>query len=323
MLDKSLDRRSELELISLDVMVPSDHLLRKVDKVLDFSYIYELTKDYYRDDFGRPAVDPVILVKMAFIQHIFGIKSLRQTVKEIDMNMAYRWFLRFSFSTPIPHFATLSYAFATRFPSELFEAIFSWILEEVALKGFLSPQTIFIDSTHIRANANRNKKIKQLACQTARAYDKQLREEINAERIRDGKKPYDDDDVPPVKEITVSTTDPDSGMFVKGEHERSFAYSAHVACDSNNFILSKVVTAGNIHDSRVFDAVYDTTVNKFPEIETVTVDAGYKTPWICKKVIDDKRNISTPYKRPMGRANYFRPYEYVYDEYYACVLCPE
>ena len=324
MLDKSLDRRSELEVISIDVMVPYDHLLRKIDSVIDFSHIYELTKEYYRDDFGRPAVDPVVLVKMAFIQHIFGIKSLRQTVKEVDMNMAYRWFLGFSFSTPIPHFATLSYAFATRFPSELFEAIFAWILEEIANNGFLSTSIVFVDSTHIKANANRKKFYKDLALETARSYDKRLREEINAERINNGDNPYDDNDKPPaLKKVTKSITDPDSGLFVKGEHKIEFAYNAHVVCDKNNFIINKSVTAGNIHDSRVFDEVYDGTVNKFPEIDTVVVDAAYKTPWICKKVIDDNRNISAPYKRPMGKSGYFRPYEYVYDEYFDCIICPE
>ncbi len=53
------------------------------------------------------------------------------------------------------------------------------------------------------------------------------------------------------------------------------------------------------------------------------MDAGYKTPWICKKVTDDGRIPVLPYKRPMGTKDFFRPYEYVYDEYYNCVICPE
>ena len=63
-------------------------------------------------------------------------------------------------------------------------------------------------------------------------------------------------------------------------------------------------------------------VDSFPEVETIAVDAGYKTPWICKKIIDDNRNPSTPYKRPMSKKGFFHPYEYVYDEYYNCVICP-
>ena len=76
-------------------------------------------------------------------------------------------------------------------------------------------------------------------------------------------------------------------MFHKGEHKVEFAYTAHVACDENNFVLSCEVTPGNVHDSMVFDSVYVNVVESFKAVETVAVDAGYKIPWICKKVQDD------------------------------------
>ncbi|MDD4844556.1 MAG: transposase [Anaerotignum sp.] len=100
------------------------------------------------------------------------------------------------------------------------------------------------------------------------------------------------------------------------------AYTAHTSCNKNNFILSVEVTAGNVHDSIAFDKIYEKTVEKFPEVRMVTMDAGYKTPWICKKIIDDGRMPSLPYKRPMGKKNFFYPNEYVYDEFYNCVVCP-
>jgi IS5 family transposase len=268
----------------------------------------------------------VVLVKMVLIQHLYGIKSLRQTVKEIDMNIAYRWFIGFDLTTKIPHFATLSYAFAQRFPSEVFEKIFAWILEKAVAKGYVDASTIFIDATHIKANANKKKNRKILAQKTARNYDQQLREEINQDRIKNGKKPLKDkdgdDDDKGVKQITVSKTDPECGLFHKGEHKVEFAYTAHVACDKKNFILECAVAPGNIHDSILFDTVYNKVVERFPDVETVTVDAGYKTPWICKKIIDDERNPSIPYKRPGNKKSFYRPYEYVYDEYYNCVICP-
>lgn len=324
MLERAKNLRNNLQIVDLEGMVPQDHLLRKIDRAVDFSHIYDLVEHLYCEDNGRPAVDPVVLVKMVLIQHLYGIKSLRQTVKEIDMNIAYRWFLGFDLNVRIPHFATVSYAFAHRFPSEIFEDIFAWILEEAVAKGFVDASTIFIDATHIKANANRNKKRKILARKTARNYDKLLREEINQDRIENGKKPLKDkdDDDQGEKQITVSTTDPECGLFHKGEHKVEFAYTAHVACDRKNFILGFEVTPGNIHDSIVFDTVYDRVVAGFPEVATVAVDAGYKTPWICKKVIDDGRKPSTPYKRPMNKRGFFYPYEYVYDEYYNCVICP-
>ena len=332
MLERPENLRNTLQVVDLESLVPKDHLLRKIDKVIDFNFVYNLVEHLYSKDTGRPAVDPVVLVKIVLIQHLFGIRSLRQTVKEIDMNIAYRWFLGYDLTTKIPHFATVSYAFTHRFPSEVFEAIFSHILEEIVRRGYVDANTIFIDATHIKASANKKKRIKALAQETARAYDQQLREEINQEREKNGKKPLkdkDDDGDGQVSstgsgknEIIVSTTDPESGLFHKGEHKVDFAYTTHVACDKNNFILGMEVTPGNVHDSLVFDSVYDKVVERFPEVDTVVVDAGYKTPWICKKIIDDGRNPSMPYKRPGGKNGYFRSYDFVYDEYYNCVLCP-
>ncbi|WP_239738423.1 MULTISPECIES: transposase, partial [unclassified Mammaliicoccus] len=64
-------------------LVPKNHLLRKVDKVLDLNFVYDLVEDKYCLDNGRPSIDPVILVKILLIQRLFGIKSMRQTIKEI------------------------------------------------------------------------------------------------------------------------------------------------------------------------------------------------------------------------------------------------
>jgi transposase len=326
MLERAKDMRGQIKITDIDSLVPSDHLLRKIDRIANFERVYDMVEHLYCEDNGRPACDPVVLVKMALLQHIYGIRSLRQTVAEINMNIAYRWFLHYDLDTPIPHFATVSYAFATRFPSELFEEIFAWILEAAVERKLVSAKTVFIDATHIKANANRKKFRKVLAQKTARVYDERLRAEIESDRESHGKNPLKDDDNSRSggEQMTKqSTSDPDSGLFVKGEHKVEFAYTAHVACDEHNFILSCEVTPGNVHDSRMFDSVYEQAAQSFPEAETVAVDAGYKTPWICKKVREDGRNISTAYKRPMSKAGFFRSYEYVHDEHYDCVLCPE
>ncbi len=324
MFEKSEDLRGEIKILDIESLMPADHLLRKVDKVINFEKIYELTEKYYCEDNGRPCCDPVIVVKIAFLQHIFGIRSLRQTIKEVETNIAYRWFLHYNLDTKIPHFATISYAFATRFPSELFEEIFSWILDRAVEKRMVDAKAVFIDATHIKANANKKKNRKEQAKFTARVYENRLREEINADRLAHEKKALKEqfDDKNPEKTITKSTSDPDCGIFHKGEHKVVFAYTAHTACDKNNFVLGTTVTAGNVHDSVVFDEVYDSVKEKFDEIETVAVDAGYKTPWICKKVIDDGKKISAPYKRPMTKKGFFHSYEFVYDEFYDCVICP-
>ena len=317
-----------IEMLCADMMVPANHLLRKIDRAVDFTRIYDFVDGCYCEDNGRPSVDPVVLFKLVMIQHLFGIRSLRQTQADTEVNVAYRWFLGYTMSQPIPHFSTISYAFRKRFTEDIIEKVFRWILEEIEHAGYLKPEVVFVDGTHIKANANLKKHVKKEIPQAARIYEKQLMEEINADREAHGKKPFKDDDntapkSPETKQVIESTTDPESGLFHKGEHKKCFAYEAHTVCDKHNFILDVEVTPGNVHDSIAFDAVYDKVTGHYPQVEVVTADAAYKTPWICKRIIDDGRIPSMPYKRPMTKKGNFPRYEYVYDEYYDCILCPQ
>ncbi len=81
--------RDQLEMVSLDEMVPEDYLVRKLEKAIDFSFIYDLVEDLYSDR-GRPGVDPVVLIKLPFLQYTFGIRSMRRTIEEVNTNLAYR-----------------------------------------------------------------------------------------------------------------------------------------------------------------------------------------------------------------------------------------
>ena len=205
------------------------------------------------------------------------------------------------------NFDTLIYNFRSRFNAETVDKIFNWILDEIANEGYLNPEAVFIDGTHIKANANKNKKIKEQVPVAAKRYADELLEEINADREAHGKKPFDNNSKPPkfknqqkknntskkkqkrrkqeakMKEVTKSTTDPESGLFVKGDHNRQFAYEAHTACEKNGYVVGAEVTPGNVHDSVAFDDVYDEVAEKYPEAETIVADSAYKTPHICKK----------------------------------------
>lgn len=87
--------------------------------------------------------------------------------------------------------------------------------------------------------------------------------------------------------------------------------------------MDVTVNPRNVHDSVAFDGLYDRLTDRNPEIKAVVDDAGYKTPWISKRILDDGRIPVLPYKRPMGKKDFFPPYEYAYDEYFDCVICPE
>ena len=120
--------RHEPIIVDLEALVPKEHLLRKIEKVMDYEWLYGRLDPYYCHDNGRPGTDPVVLIKMVLIQHLFGIPSLRQTYREIQVNNAYRWFLGYGLLDNIPHFATVSYAFCQRFPDELTSEIFEQML---------------------------------------------------------------------------------------------------------------------------------------------------------------------------------------------------
>ena len=154
-----------------------------------------------------------------------------------------------------------------------------------------------------------------------------MSEHINVERAEHGKKPFhfDDDDnstPPPTKSVTTSTTDPECGLFHKGEHEKQFAYVSNTACDKNAFVLGFTVAPGNKNDSTTFHEVFEQVTERFDGIEAVAVDAGYKTPAIAKEIIDKGMSPCMPNTRPMTQKGFFKKYDYVYDELYNCFICP-
>lgn len=332
--------RTQIQLVCIDDLVPKEHLLRIIDKAIDWSFIYDLVKDTYSADTGRPSIDPVTLIKIPFIQYLYGIKSMRQTIKDIEVNVAYRWFLGLELDEKVPHFSTFGKNYTRRFEgTDLFEKIFQHILEECYKYKLVDPSEVYVDATHVKARANSKKMQKRIAKKEALFYAEQLKKDINEDRIVHGKKPLKDkddddkssgtsdkfedytDDVPlDGKEIRCSTTDPDSGWLRKGEHKHVFAYGIETACDKNGWILDFTVNPGNEHDSRTFKGLYDRLENI--GMEYCIADAGYKTPAIAKLLLDDGIKPVLPYKRPMTKDNFFKKYEYVYDEHYDCYICP-
>lgn len=124
MLTKNIENRNQVEFVSLEQMVPQDHLLRQIDAAIDFNKVYEFVEDLCCKDNGRPSIDPVVLFKIVLLQHIYGIRSLRRTLEEIRMNMAYRWFIGYPLNEQVPHFSTVSYNFKHRFNTASVEYIF-------------------------------------------------------------------------------------------------------------------------------------------------------------------------------------------------------
>ena len=105
---KKQSQQPEYEFVCIDMLVPEDHLLRKINEVIDFDFIDQKVEHLYCLNNGRPGIQPQVLFKMLFIGYFFGIRSERQLIREIETNMAYRWFLGYKLTDKIPNHSTIS-----------------------------------------------------------------------------------------------------------------------------------------------------------------------------------------------------------------------
>ena len=104
----TLSLKIEIEFVCLEQLVPENHLLRKIENVMDFSFIHDLTEEYYSEDKGRPCLDTVILFKIIFLNFLYGKNSVRATIEEIKVNNAYRWFLGIPLNEKVPNYSTFT-----------------------------------------------------------------------------------------------------------------------------------------------------------------------------------------------------------------------
>ncbi len=281
--------QSEILMTTMEELVPQDSLFRKIDKYIDFTFIYDEVKDLYSENNGRPSIDPVVLFKIVFIQALDGLKSMRQACKKIKVDAEYRWFLGIPFGQDTPHFSTFGKNYERRFKNtDVFEKIFINIVNQAIKYNLVYGKIFYTDSTHKKANANKNK-YDDCIIQNIKERRKWLEEEINEERISKGKKPFEYKDVMEEKHTKVSTTDNESGYYHRDNKEKGFMYLDHRTVDDKcNIIVDCYVTKGNVHDSVPFidRAEYIKKIFGF-EIKKYAVDSGYLTLDIKKYFIDN------------------------------------
>ena len=281
--------QSEILMTTMEEIVPQDSLFRKIDKYIDFTFIYDKVKDLYCENNGRPSIDPVVLFKIVFIQALDGIKSMRKTCEKIKVDAEYRWFLGIPFGIDTPHFSTFSKNYERRFKdSNIFEDIFIEIVNQAIKYHLVDGTTFYTDSTHKKANANKNKYEDEIVT-TVKERRKWLEEEINEERRKEGKKPFEYKDEIEEKHIKVSKTDSESGYYHRDNKEKGFMYLDHRTVDDKcNIIVDCYVTKGNVHDSGPFIERCEYIKRTFGfDIRKYGVDSGYLTLDIKKYFIEN------------------------------------
>jgi transposase len=143
----------------LEDVVPEDHLVRRIATVLDLSWVHaELAPHYAR--VGRPSIDPELMIRMLIVGYAFAIRSERQLCREVQVNLAYRWFCKLGLEDPIPDHSAFSRARNERFRhSDLLRLVFERVVGTCIAAGLVGGESFAVDASLIEADANRQRSI--------------------------------------------------------------------------------------------------------------------------------------------------------------------
>ena len=148
-------RQMAMLFVDIESLIPETHLLRKIERMVSFDFIYDLLAPYYPAT-GRPSVDPVSMFKMLLIGYLYGIKSERRLVEEVQLNIAYRWFCGFELDDTIPNHSTFSKTRTRKWQqSDLFQKAFYEIVKQCIDGGLIDGEAMAADGSYIPANVSR------------------------------------------------------------------------------------------------------------------------------------------------------------------------
>lgn len=327
MFSEGTNRQAKAEFVTIEELVPEGHLLRKIDQVIDFSFINEICRPYYCADNGRPAIEPEILFKMLFVGYLFGIRSERRLVQEVAVNVAYRWFLGYGLTDKVPDASVIWQNRRRRFSgTDVPQEIFDEIVRQAIDLGLVGGEVLYSDSTHLKANANKRRFTEAEVSASTAHYLEDLDADIDEDRERRGRKPLDRSGDPPerTRKVKRSTTDPESGFMHRDGKPKGFFYLDHRTVDGFASIVTDVfVTPGNVTDTEPYVNRLKTQIEKFGfDVRAVGLDAGYNTTGICKKLSELGIEAAMGRRRGCHAKDRWGKHRYEFDHEADLYRCP-
>jgi len=144
----------------LEDMVPSDHLLRRIDAVLDLSWLRDELEPHY-SHLGCPSICPELMMRMLLVGYCYSIRSERRLCQEVKMNLAYRWFCGLGLEDTVPHHSTFSVNRLGRFrDSDILRKVFEEVVCGCMTAGLVGGEGFAVDASVIEANASRFQRVK-------------------------------------------------------------------------------------------------------------------------------------------------------------------
>lgn len=334
MMTNSENKQIKFHMITIENLVPENHFLRKLNRLADFSFIREETKAFYCHNNGRPCIDPVVLVKYLLIGFLYGIESERRLEQEIQVNMAYRWFLGLDLDERVPDHSTLSQNRRRRFRSkELYRTLFLQIVRQCMEKGLVDGKLIVTDSTHVKANASRQSEhvveVEKAACRYLSKLDEY--EQVERTRLENaGKLPHKEpvarrETTPKIISKRVSRTDPEAGFYKRKGKPEGMHYLSHQSLDTANGIIVDVYTTpGNVTDATPYveriDAIHQTLGFA---IESAGADSGYDISLVHQQMQERGIRFYTPinHEKPNYKSSFTRS-DFTYESETDTFQCP-
>lgn len=230
------DNQIQIMILDISMMIPENHLLRRIKNCVNFDFIYEKAAPYY-SNIGRKSIDPVVMMKMLLIGYLYGIKSERRLEEEVSLNLAYRWFCDMDLMQKVPDHSTFSQNRRRRFKNS---AIFREIFNEIVLRcielGIVSGETGVADGSFLPSNVSWESRYE--AAETVRhstiKYMDELEEELAS--MPGYVRP---ESVEIEKKCVKSHTDPDCG-YIHQPKKKGLGYLTEMTVDAKHGIITGV-----------------------------------------------------------------------------------
>jgi transposase len=275
------EQTRQVQMVCLDELVADDDVLRRVERLVAWGAVRESAAPFY-SDFGRPGVDPVVLVKVFLVAAIRGIGSMRELLRVAQVDLSIRRFLGYGLTEALPHHATFSYAQCVRFAhSSVFEQLFTQVLGSCRDAGLLDGSRLIVDATHVEADAA----LKSLRAElqvidgdggggegSGAGEESAERPALALAAPRSGPTPKRTAS----NATAVSRSDPDAKLRYKPGHRPHLVYRAQVATDPKARVIVAVhAEPATGHEADSLPVIIDRAKWLRHKVAEIVADAGY------------------------------------------------
>jgi transposase len=264
--------------VHLDRLVPKDNFYRKLDEVLDMSFLYGDTVQYYGTE-GQESIDPVVFFKICLVGYLNNINSDRRLIEYCSNCLDVRLFMRYDIDESLPWHSTIS---RTRqlYGEEVFLNLFRKVLSLCVLKGMIRGKRQAIDSAFIKANASLDSMVEKEVIDDAKVYCDELNE--GSEFKLEVAKKDEQHKSPPSNSTHYSPTDPDARMSVKPGKATHLNFYGQIAVDdSHHVITGAIADFADQRDCQCLPVILGQTIENLKEneilIEQIVADTGYSS----------------------------------------------